>query len=172
MFQFVCFHKPEEENGYMSNWYMRDFKIDGKTYCCAEQYMMEQKALLFADFASANKIMQTNNPQEMQKLGRGVANFVPVEWDGCKQLIVYRALMAKFEQNPDLYGQLMTTGTATPVECSCSDKVWGIGIGMNDPDATKPSKWKGHNLLGFTLQAVRSDLMRKMIKYAENKSEQ
>jgi len=57
-------------------------------------------------------------------LGRGVANFAPVEWDGCKQLIVYHALMAKFGQNPDLCGRLITTGTATPVECSRADKVW------------------------------------------------
>lgn len=172
MFQIVCFHKPEEENGYMSNWYKRDFVLDDKSYCCAEQYMMEQKALLFADFSSAKKIMLTTDPQEMQTTGRTVTNFIPVVWDGCKQLIVYRALMAKFEQNPDLYGQLMTTGTATLVECSRSDKVWGIGLGMNDPDIASPDKWKGQNLLGFTLQAVRSDLMRKMIKYAENKSEQ
>jgi len=168
MFHFIYFHNPNDENGYMSNWYMRDFTIDDKTYCCAEQYMMEHKALLFADFASAKKIMQTNDPKEMQVLGRGVANFAPVEWDGCKQLIVYHALMAKFGQNPDLCGRLITTGTATPVECSRSDKVWGIGLGISDPDVANPNKWKGQNLLGFTLQAVRSDLTRKMVEYKQH----
>lgn len=169
MFQFVFFHKPEEENGYLSNWYMRDFSIDGKTYCCAEQYMMEQKALLFADYASAEKIMQTNDPQEMQSLGRGVSNFVPVEWNGRKQLIVYRALMAKFEQNPDLCGWLVATGTATLVECSRSDKVWGVGLSADSPDITNPDKWRGQNLLGFTLQAVRTDLIRKLTQYAQTR---
>ena len=24
----ICFHKPDEENGYLSNWYMSDFSID------------------------------------------------------------------------------------------------------------------------------------------------
>lgn len=46
-FHYACFHRPEEENGYMSNWHMRDFSLDGKTYCCVEQYMMERKALIF-----------------------------------------------------------------------------------------------------------------------------
>lgn len=167
MLHFIFFHDPDDENGYLSNWYIRDFIIDEKAYCCAEQYMMEQKALLFADFEAANKIMQTNDPQEMLALGRTVTTFIPVIWDGNKQLIVYHALMAKFEQNPDLYGRLTTTRTATLVECSRSDGVWGIGLGIGDSDATDPNKWKGQNLLGFTLEAVRTDLMRKMIDYVK-----
>ena len=26
----ICFHNPNEENGYLSNWYMSDFIVDGK----------------------------------------------------------------------------------------------------------------------------------------------
>ena len=25
----VCFHNPSEENGYLSNWYLADFSVDG-----------------------------------------------------------------------------------------------------------------------------------------------
>ena len=156
----VRFHKIDEENGYLSNWYMRDFSIDGKTYCCVEQYMMEQKALIFQDFAIAEKIMQTTDQQKMQDLGREVGNFIQAVWDGRKQLIVYKGVLAKFKQNPDLRERLMATGNALPVECSKSDKVWGIGLGMDSPDAADPGKWKGQNLLGFTIQAVREELKR------------
>ena len=24
----ICFHNPDEENGYLSNWYLSDFTID------------------------------------------------------------------------------------------------------------------------------------------------
>ena len=161
-FHIVRFHRPEEENGYLSNWYMSDFVVDGKTYCCAEQYMMEQKALIFQDPASAEKIMNTRDQQEMQDLGRAVKNFIPEIWDGRKQLVVYKAVLEKFRQNPELLGRLVTTGTATPVECAKTDKVWGIGMGMDDPDAANPRKWRGKNLLGFTIQAVRIELMRKL----------
>ena len=44
------------------------------------------------------------------------------------------------------------------MECAFKDKVWGAGMHMGDPDADKPEKWKGENLLGFTLMAVRDEL--------------
>ncbi len=25
----VCFHNPDEENGYLSNWYLSEFECDG-----------------------------------------------------------------------------------------------------------------------------------------------
>ena len=25
----ICFHNPNEENGYLSNWYLSDFSVDG-----------------------------------------------------------------------------------------------------------------------------------------------
>ena len=49
MRKIVCFHNPEEINGYLSNWYLSDFEIDGIAYSSMEQYMMYQKASLFHD---------------------------------------------------------------------------------------------------------------------------
>lgn len=45
----VCFHNPDEENGYLSNWYLSDFSANGITYSSMEQYMMHQKARCFHD---------------------------------------------------------------------------------------------------------------------------
>lgn len=169
VFNLIRFHKPEEENGYLSNWYMSNFTLGDKTYCCVEQYIMEQKALMFADLIAAEQIMQTTDPQTMQSLGRSVKGFNQLEWDGKKQLIVYKALIAKFEQNIELMGRLISTGTATFVECSKSDKVWGIGLGMKD-DISDMGKWQGENLLGFTLCEVRTELMRKIVcQYSSRK---
>jgi len=165
-FQVIRFHKPDEENGFMSNWYMNDFTVYGTKYNCVEQYMMAEKARVFQDFAITEQIMQSNDPQKMQDMGRLVNGFEPIIWGGRKQLIVYQAVYAKFDQNPELAGQLISTGTALPVECSRSDRVWGIGLGMDDPDVANPQKWRGQNLLGFTLQAVRTELMHKYIRFA------
>ena len=27
-----CFHNPDEENGYLSNWYLSEFSADGEKY--------------------------------------------------------------------------------------------------------------------------------------------
>ena len=48
--------------GTFSNWFKSDFVIDGVTYNCAEQYMMLKKALMFGDYESAKKIMNTKRP--------------------------------------------------------------------------------------------------------------
>lgn len=37
-------------------------------------------------------------------------------------------------------------------------KVWGIGMAADDPHASTPSRWRGLNLLGFALMAVRAEL--------------
>ena len=44
MTDIICFHNPDEENGYMSNWYISPFTVDGVTFSSMEQYMMYQKA--------------------------------------------------------------------------------------------------------------------------------
>jgi predicted NAD-dependent protein-ADP-ribosyltransferase YbiA (DUF1768 family) len=41
------------------------------------------------------------------------------------------------------------------VEASPRDRVWGIGLGAQNLNAGWPSEWRGQNLLGFALTAVR-----------------
>lgn len=68
----VCFHNPEEINGYLSNWYLADFSVDGIQYSSMEQYMMYQKALLFQDMEIAKQILNTSNVGKIKALGRSV----------------------------------------------------------------------------------------------------
>lgn len=42
----VCFHNPDEENGYLSNWYLSEFECDGIRFSSMEQYMMYQKQIV------------------------------------------------------------------------------------------------------------------------------
>ena len=56
--------------GPFSQWHRANFTIDGVTYNCAEQYMMHQKALLFADYDVAKQIMASTNPKEQKALDR------------------------------------------------------------------------------------------------------
>ena len=58
--EIICFHNPEEENGYLSNWYLSDFSIDGIKFSSMEQYMMYSKAVCFEDLATAGKILKTD----------------------------------------------------------------------------------------------------------------
>ena len=53
----ICFHNPDEENGYLSNWYPSCFRVDNINYSSMEQFMMYQKAICFKDSDMAAQIL-------------------------------------------------------------------------------------------------------------------
>ena len=61
MSQIICFHNPDEENGYLSNWYLSRFTVDGQEFSSLEQYMMYQKATCFDDKEIDEQIMGTDD---------------------------------------------------------------------------------------------------------------
>lgn len=151
----ICFHNPEEENGYLSNWYLSDFVIDGIVFSSMEQYMMYQKAIVFGDKEIAEDILSTSNVAKIKLLGRKVSNYDDTVWNGIRQIIIYRGLLEKFRQNKELSELLLATGDAILAECAVKDKIWGIGLNMCENDRFDIKKWKGQNLLGFALMEVR-----------------
>ena len=102
MKKIICFHNPDEMNGYLSNWYLSDFYMGGIQYSSMEQYMMYQKALLFEDREIAEQILHTQNVGKIKALGRSVMNYEDLIWNGMRQLIVYQGLVEKFRQNIEL----------------------------------------------------------------------
>ncbi len=154
----VRFYNPEGENGYLSNWYKAEFCYAGRVYHSSEQYLMEQKALTFGDVEIAEKIMASDDLNEIKKLGRKVARYNDALWKTIRGQIMRRGIRAKFQQNPELLYNLLSTGNALIVECAPRDMVWGIGVDMEDSRSMDPKEWKGRNLLGRTLMRVREDL--------------
>lgn len=154
----ICFHNPDEENGYLSNWYLSHFTVNGIDFSSMEQFMMYQKAYRFHDEEIADNILHTDNVAEIKKLGRKVHGYDENVWNGIRQIIVYEGLKAKFSQNAELKRQLVDTGDAVLAECAVRDQIWGIGLSMGDPNRFERSKWKGNNLLGYALMLVREQL--------------
>ena len=142
----------------LSQWYPCRFEADGVTYTSAEQYMMAEKARLFGDEETRAEILNTSDPRRCKALGRKVKNFDKAVWDQKKSIIVQQGNTKKFLQNPALRDFLLSTGDKVLVEASPTDRVWGIGLGKNHPDALDPKKWRGQNLLGFALMNSRSFL--------------
>lgn len=44
--KIICFHNPDEENGYLSNWYHSDFSVNGIDYSSMEQLQATGNAVL------------------------------------------------------------------------------------------------------------------------------
>ena len=152
----ICFHNPDEENGYLSNWYLSDFIVAGIKYSSMEQYMMHQKALHFHDSENAAKILATDNVADIKQIGRMVTGYDDNVWNGIRQIVVYQGLLEKFAQNEDLKEMLAATGDSMLAECAVNDRIWGIGLSMKDPDRMDKRKWKGQNLLGYAIMMVRA----------------
>jgi ribA/ribD-fused uncharacterized protein len=147
--------------GWPSQWHKCAFRVGGLAYNCCEQFMMAEKARVFADWETEGAILAAPNPRKQKALGRQVRNFDAGVWNSVCRGIVYRANLAKFEQKSDLYDALMATGERTIVEASPEDAIWGIGLRQDDPRAQDPEQWRGTNWLGIALMQVRDELRRR-----------
>lgn len=156
----VCFDNEHPENLCFSNWYRAPFVINGKRFSSIEQFMMYEKAKLFGDNEIAERVLQTEEAAEIKALGRQVKNYDDHIWNGRRQIIVFRGLMEKFGQNPELKATLLKTGDAFLAECEPNDRIWGIGMPLDDPRRLNPAEWDGQCLLGYTLMEVREQLKR------------
>jgi len=142
-----------------SQWHPCQFTIDDVVFTSAEQYMMYKKAELFGDENRMTAILATDQPRDQKKLGRAVTPFDAEKWNEASYQVVYDASKAKFSQNEELLGQLLSTKGTTLVEASPFDTIWGIGLSEKNPKAQNRNTWRGQNRLGEILTKVREELM-------------
>ncbi|SHE75766.1 NADAR family protein [Streptoalloteichus hindustanus] len=159
---FFWGHQPPRSGGVgpscLSQWWPAPFEVDGVRYRTAEHYMMARKAALFGDERAAERIVAAEHPAQAKEIGRLVRGFDEELWAAHRFGIVVDGNLAKFGQNPELRAYLLGTGDRVLVEASPLDRVWGIGLAADDERANRPEAWRGPNLLGFALMAVRAQL--------------
>lgn len=140
-----------------SQWYPSKFKDEkGTEFNCAEQWMMYSKAELFGDSETMQKILATNDPDEMKKLGRAVKNYDDEAWFHHAPTVVAVGNIMKFSQNPELWDILDKTENKKLVEAADYDKIWGIGLKAEDAINTPESAWLGTNKLGHAIMEARN----------------
>ena len=154
----VYFHKIDEPNGFLSNWYPSNFEIDGMKFCNVEQYIMYRKCTVFGDFKAAEAVMATSDPETQKAIAGKAQGYNETIWNGLRQVVLTRALIAKFEQNLSLREALLKTENDYLVECARSDKIWACGLSLYDDARKDIANWRGTNILGFALMEVREIL--------------
>lgn len=142
----------------LSQWYPSPFEAGGQRYSCMEQYMMAMKAELFGDDEIKAQILAADDPGRIKALGRKVRGFDEAVWEQFRFSIVCTGNYHKFTDNEPLRWFLLGTKETVLVEASPYDQLWGVGLGAQSPDIAYPGRWRGKNLLGFALMAVRSAL--------------
>lgn len=164
------------ENNIFSQWYNHPFVINGREYVTAEQYMMSEKALLFNDLDMYKKIMNESDPHICKQYGQKVKNFDSTTWNSAFREIVFHGNLGKFQSDPKLLYDLISTDDAVLIEASPYDDNYGSGLEKKDllnlDGSLKvlPQDWhkedsnkQATNHLGFILMGVRdlfNDLMR------------
>lgn len=154
----VGFFHEYGPNGWFSNWYPAVFTVEGITYYNAEQYLMHRKALCCGDSATAMRVMENPDPKTVKLLGRAITPYDEGKWCAVRQEVIYRGLLAKFGQNSGLRHQLLATGDKLIAECAPNDRIWGIGLALEDPRHQDMTQWRGENILGNALMRVRQTL--------------
>jgi len=142
-----------------SQWWESPFTVNNIEYKTAEHWMMAQKAILFNDTITFEKILQSKTAAEAKKIGREVINFNDQVWLKNRYSIVREGNFHKFNQHSDIREFLLNTNNRILVEASPVDAIWGIGMAADNPEITNPQNWKGLNLLGFALMEVRDELI-------------
>lgn len=137
-----------------SNWYPVKFRLYGQVFANSEQAMMYAKACLMGDQVSADAILKTSDPRKAKAIGRKITPWNEALWVESRMPIMVEILSEKFS-NSSLKAKLLATGDKKIVEASPYDKIWGIGMGENDPGVDDSDNWDGLNLLGEALMIVR-----------------
>ncbi len=141
-----------------SQWHPAPFVLDGIACATAEHWMMASKARIFGDEEALDLVLATADPGNAKRVGRKVRSFDEPVWRDVSADLVYAGNVAKVRAHPPILAALESTAGATLVEASPLDRVWGIGLGANHPDASIRTRWRGQNRLGVVLTALREDL--------------
>lgn len=139
----------------LSNHHTSPFELDGNKYNNVEQYLAYEKANMAGDARLMDKALHTENPADCKVILNSLREPQLVnKWNEAAYDLAKRSLIAKFQQNRDLATFLLETYPKRLGEAS-ANKIWGIGLSIYSPDRLSCDKWRGQNILGRAMQAVR-----------------
>lgn len=141
MSEVIHFYHKGEPFYEFTNFAPFPISLGGKVWPTSEHYFQAQKHF---GQPLAEEIRSTGGPREAFVLGRSRAP--RADWPKVKDIVMYRAVRAKFGQHKSLRDLLLSTGDAELVEHTSNDNYWGDG-----------GDGSGRNMLGCILMLVREE---------------
>ena len=157
--EYVFFYKD-----WLSNYQRTKFDVEWNgvkyTFTSAEQGFMYIKAITFGDNVTAQKILNTDDPNRCRKLGRQVKGYNDAEWAKIRYDVFYTLNWAKYTQDKKLQEKLLDPQFDGKkfIEASPIDKIWGIGYAEDNPNIEFTDMYWGKNYLGRILTNIRKRL--------------
>jgi ribA/ribD-fused uncharacterized protein len=143
----ILFYGCKNPFGEFSNMFLATITMDGKKWPSVEHYFQAMKFIDNKEYME--KIRTTDSPYTAKKLGGSRSLKLRGDWESVKDMIMLKALQAKFSEHPKLARVLLGTRNSPLVENSPSDYYWGCGAKGNG---------NRNNMLGKLLCQVRSNL--------------
>jgi ribA/ribD-fused uncharacterized protein len=134
----IDFYSGRGKYSVFSNFHRSPFILDGERWPTVEHYFQAQKTL---DITERIEIRLAPTPLDAKIMGRNCT--LRPDWEDIKDDVMYKALVAKFEQSEMCRKILLESGDAIIHEDSPYDKYWGK---------------KGQDMLGKLLMKVRDYL--------------
>ena len=143
----------------LSNFYPATFTHDGVQYISSEQFIQANKAKYFGDHEAYNQIMGCSTSLQCKRASRQIRNVDANKWNMVAEDLCQPGIESKFLQNPPIMDTLLRkTGQKTIVECT-SNRLWGTGIPLNDPNCLDSSKWINQGIMGQILEGIRNNVL-------------
>jgi N-glycosidase YbiA len=142
----IKFYSTGDAFGEFSNFAHFPIRLKGRTWPTTEHYFQAQK-FVGTDDAHAEAIRKAGSPMIAARMGRDRKKKLRRDWESVKVSVMREALLAKFEQHPELRELLLSTADAKLVEHTERDDYWGDG-----------GNGSGRNMLGQLLMEVRRRL--------------
>lgn len=160
MIAFLHFHGTDGPDGFLDVDYRSPIEYRKATFGSAAHLLVYLEARFYGDEASEARARFATTPKGVQAIGRAIRRGPVLEraWHQQRTREIAFAQHLKFEQHPELAQRLVSTGDALLCYANPGERIWGIGVADNHPNACKPRHWPGPNLLGLALTIVRTQL--------------
>lgn len=154
--EVIRFYIPQDPYGYCSNFSKHPVHIYDRLWPTSEHAFQAMKTL---DHDTQELIRKQSSPGKACYIGRQIP--LRADWNNViggsslaftpcvlvKDEIMFEIVLAKFQQNPGIRQELLSTGSAHLIEAAVSDPYWGEGCSKI-----------GLNKLGQVLMRVRAQL--------------
>ena len=122
----ICFHNPDEENGYMSNCILQYSCLAVEFFFNGTVYDVSQSGLFGDEVYRCTDTCQWNDVAEIKALGRLVLGYDDNWRNGVRQIIAYEGLLAKFSPKCGFTEAIERNRKAVLLECAVKDRIWEL----------------------------------------------
>lgn len=165
-----CMQNADWDTNCFNENYYAPFKVEGIVYNTVQHWLMAQKAALFYDAVSMEKIIACKTAAHAKLLGSQIKQVDEDVWLANAYALVVKGNVHKFAQHGTLKQKLINTSHSIIVAITPNDCLWGNGMNYQPNQPFNPIKWKGANLLGYALMDVRDILLaeKEMVHHFNN----